>query len=62
MHTYLLKELSVPYTSAQGAAVNNTKKKVVFKIFSLFISCITEINKTQVDNTENIDIVFICII
>ena len=49
--------ITVPNTAGDGAAVDNTNKKVVFKNFAPFTSCITEINKTQVDNAENIDIV-----
>ena len=44
-------------TAAEGAAVNNTNKKVIFKNCALFTSCISKINKTQIDNAEYIDIV-----
>ena len=37
--------------------VNNTNEKVVFKIFSLFTSCITDKYNTQPDNAEEIGIV-----
>ena len=37
--------------------VNNTNKKVVFKISSLFTSCITDKNNTQPNNAEEIGIV-----
>ena len=49
--------ITVPNTAGDGAAVNNTNKKVVFKNFAPFTSCITEINNTQVDDAEDIDIV-----
>ena len=39
------------------AAVNNTNKKVIFKYFAPFTYCITEINNTEVDETQDIDIV-----
>ena len=42
---------------AQGAAVNNTNKKVIFKNCAPFTSCITKIINTQVDYAKNIDIV-----
>ena len=32
-----------------GAAVNNAKKKVIFKNCALFTDCITEINNTQTE-------------
>ena len=42
-------------TAAEGAAVSNTNKKVIFKNSAPFTNCITEINNTQVDNAEDID-------
>ena len=44
-------------TSAPGAATSNTNKKVMFKNCSPFTNCIIEINKKQVDNAKDIDIV-----
>ena len=44
MHIYLLKELT--NTEADGAAVNDTNKKVIFKNCAPFTSCITEVNNT----------------
>ena len=38
--------ISVPNTAAQGEAVNNTNKKVIFKNFAPFTICITKANKT----------------
>ena len=49
--------IRVPNTTAEGAAVNNTNKKVVFKNCAPFTSCITEINNTQANYAENIGIV-----
>ena len=46
-----------PNTAAKGATVNNTNKKVIFKNFAPFTDCITEINNTQVDDAQKIDIV-----
>ena len=43
--------------AAAGAAVNNTNKKVIFKNCAPFTDCITEINNTQLDDAEKIDIV-----
>ena len=48
--------ISVNNTAAQGAAANNTKKKVIFKNRAPFTNCISEINNTQIDNAKDIDI------
>ena len=49
--------ITVPNTAATGAAVNNTNKKVIFKKCAPFTDFITEINNTQVDDAQNIDVV-----
>ena len=49
--------ISVNKTSAQGAAANNTNKKVIFKKCAPFTNCISGINNTQIDNAKDIDIV-----
>ena len=49
--------ISVNSTAAQGAAANNTNKKVIFKNSAPFTNCISEINNTQMDNAKDIDIV-----
>ena len=49
--------ITVPNTAAAGAAVNNTIEKVVFKNCASFTDCITEVNNTQVDDGQKIDIV-----
>ena len=49
--------ISVHNTAAQGAAANNTNKKVIFKNCAPFTNCISEINNTQIDNAKDIDIV-----
>ena len=41
--------------AAAGAAVNDTNKKAAFKNCAPFTSCITKINNTRVDYTEDID-------
>ena len=47
--------ISLNNTAADGAAANNTDKKVIFKNSALFTNCIRKINNTQVDNAEYID-------
>ena len=49
--------ISVNNTAAQGAAANNTNKKVIFKNCAPFTNCISENNNTQIDNAKDIDIV-----
>ena len=49
--------ITVNNTAAQGAAANNTNKKVIFKNCAPFTNCISEINNTQIDNANDIDIV-----
>ena len=49
--------ITVNNTAAQGAAANNTNKKVIFKNCARFTNCISEINNTQIDNAKDIDIV-----
>ena len=54
----LAKEtITVPSTAAAVAAVNNTNKKVTFKTWAPVTDCMTEINNTQVDDSQKIDIV-----
>ena len=43
--------------AADGAAANNTNKKVIFTNCVSFTNCISKINNTQIDNAEYIDIV-----
>ena len=49
--------ITVEDTSAAGAAANNTNKKVILKNCAPFSKCISEINNTQIDNANGIDIV-----
>ena len=49
--------IAVNNIAAAGADANNTNKKVIFKNCAPFTSFISEINKTQIDNSKDIDIV-----
>ena len=49
--------IAVNNTAADGAAANNTNKKVIFKNCAPFTSCISKINNAQIDNAQYIDIV-----
>ena len=56
--TYILVKGNITVnTAADGAAANNTNKKVIFKNCTPFTSCISKINNTQIDNDEYINIV-----
>ena len=41
--------ITVNNTATDGAAANNTNKKVIFKSFAPFTNCISKINKKQID-------------
>ena len=47
--------IAVNNTAANGAAANNTNKKLIFKNCAPFTNCISKINNTQIDNAEYID-------
>ena len=49
--------ITVNNTAADGAAANNTNKKVIFKNCAPITNYISKINNTQIDNAEYIDIV-----
>ena len=49
--------MSVNNTADDGAAANNTDKKVIFKNCAPFTNCIRKINNAQTDNAEYIDVV-----
>ena len=49
--------ITVNNTAADGAAANNTNRKVILKNCAPFTSCLSKINNTQIDNAEHIDIV-----
>ena len=49
--------VTVNNTAAEGAAVYNTDKKVIFKNCAPFTNCISKINNTDIDNAKYIDIV-----
>ena len=49
--------ITVNNTASADADANDTNKKVIFKNSPRFTNCISEINNTQVDNAQDIDIV-----
>ena len=44
--------IKVPNTTAAGAAVNNSNKKVMFKSCASFNNCISKINNAHVDDAQ----------
>ena len=51
--------ISVNNTAAEGAAANNTNKKVILKNCATFTNCTSKINNIEIDNAEYIDIVML---
>ena len=50
--------IAVNNTAADGAAVNNTNKNIIFKNCTPYLhNCISKINNTDIDNAKYIDIV-----
>ena len=57
--SYLLVKVTITVLNplAAGGAANNSNKKVIFKNCAPFTDCITEINNTQIDDAQKIDVV-----
>ena len=51
--------ISVNDIAAEGAAANNTNKKVIFKNCPPFTKCISKINNIDIDNAQDIDIIML---
>ena len=49
--------ITVNNTAADGAAANNTNKKVIFKNCAPFTNCISKINNVEIDSAQYIDII-----
>ena len=49
--------ISINNTTGAGAGANNINRKVIFKNCAPFTNFISEINNTQIDNANDIDIV-----
>ena len=54
---YMLVMGTITVAAQAGNNPNNGDKEVVFKNFTPFTDCISEINNTQTDNAKDIDIV-----
>ena len=58
LNSYILVKGTITVSNTgTAAAPNNKNKKVIFENCAPFINCISEINNTQLDNAEDIDIV-----
>ena len=57
MYILVKGNITVNNTAEDGAALDNTNKKVKFKNCAPFTNCLSKINNTQIDNAEYIDIV-----
>ena len=53
-YMHFTETVTVPNTGT-AAAPNNRNEKVTFKNCALFVYCLSEINKTQVDDAHYID-------
>ena len=51
--------ISVNDIAAEGAAANNTNKKVIFKNCPPFTKCLSKINNIDIDNAQEIDIIML---
>ena len=51
------RTITVPITEIAGTPVNNTNKKVIFKNCAPFTNWISKTDNTQVDDSQDIDIV-----
>ena len=56
-YIFVKGNITVNDTANDGAAANNTNKKVIFKNCAPFTSCISKINNADIDNAKYIDIV-----
>ena len=58
-YIFVKRTTTIWNTAASGTAANNTEKKVIFKNCAPFTECITEINNTQIDDAQKIDVVLL---
>ena len=51
--------ITVPNTGAADMAANNTNKKEIFKNCAPCTDCITELNNTQVNDPQKVDVIML---
>ena len=49
--------ISVANTAVAETGSNKVKKEAIFRNFAAFTDCINEVNNTEIDNAEVIDVV-----
>ena len=54
---YILVKRTIKVAQETAAAPNNANKKVIFKNYTPFTSCISRINNRQVDDAQYIDLI-----
>ena len=57
-YIHVKSSITIPKAAATAAPVNNTNKKVIFKNCAPFTSYIREIDSTQLDSAQDIQIVY----
>ena len=57
VYIHVKATITVPNTAVVAAPVNNANKKVIFKNCAPLTNCTSEINNTQVDDAQDINIV-----
>ena len=60
-NAYLLLKgtITLPNTEVAAAAVNITNKNITFANYGHYSDCVTEINNTQIDNSQKIYVVIL---
>ena len=58
-YTLVKGTITVPNTAAADTDANNANKKVIFKNYTPFTDCISEVNNTQKDNAKDLDVVML---
>ena len=54
---YILVKGTISIAAKAGNNPNNRDKEVVYKNYTPFTNCVSEINNTQIDNDKDIDVV-----
>ena len=55
--TYICSKVAGQGANDAAITADRNEKEVIFKNCAPFIDCISEINKTQIDNAKHLDIV-----
>ena len=55
-YVHVKETITIPNTGTTAAPIN-TNKKLIFENCTPFVQCISEINNTEIDNVQDIDVV-----